>query len=243
MLRYFNVLFLLLIIAGNSYGQDLILNTPLQTRCSKESFMFHDSISNYYYGVAGTGFIGRDEYIGKDCIAKKQWAGPWKPVDGYKRTLCGYLSIKKRRNPFKSPDKEKYHLISDGDGDMVIYVIPDPAFRWLQFNSLRPQGHMHKDYALACEVALKEPGKSAETNAAEFIKSLNLDSIQFKPVGVYGPWVSDVPNENSPEIHPVQQMWRREVHGDSIVEYQLYSFFDNSSRYDEKKDFTGTCEY
>ncbi len=223
------------------FGQDLILTTPIRNNCTKEMIRNLDSIANYYYGVTGSGFIGNDEYIGKDCFAKKQWAGPWKPVDGYKRTVCGKLFIKKRKNPFVSSKNEKYHLISDGDGDMVIYIIPDSAFQWLQLKSLRPHGHLHNEFSIAGEIALKNTDKEIEANAAAYIKSLNLDSIQFKPVGFYGPWVSDVRNDNSPEIHPLQQMWRREILNDSVTEFQLYSFFDNSSRYNDKDDFTGDC--
>jgi hypothetical protein len=184
------------------------------------------------YGVAGTGFIGKEESIGL-CQAKRQLGGPWKPLDGYKHTLCGYLVIKKLRN--------KYHLISDLDGDLVFFVIPDPAFRWLQFKSLRPQGHKHNDFTLSCEIAIKEPGNTIATDAASFLQSIPADSLQYKPVGVYGPWVTDTYHENSPEIHPVQQIWRTEQRPNNTLEYQLYSLFDNSSRFNDNNDFADTC--
>jgi len=218
-------------------GQDLILTTPLQTQCNQASVAAWDSITNYYYGVACTGFIGKDEWIGT-CQAKFQWGGPWKPIDGYKHTLCGYLALKK--NPAEKNNKA-YNLISDGDGDLVFYTIPDPAFRWLQFKSLRPQVHHFKDFSLSCEVALKEPGNTIETDAATFIQSIPLGSLQYKPVGVYGPWVSDVYHQKSPEIHPVQQMWRMEQRQGDTTEYQLYSLFDNSSRFSDTNDFPDTC--
>jgi hypothetical protein len=175
------------------------------------------------------------------CESKYQWGGPWRPVDGYKHTLCGYLAVKKDKNIFTKKENQKYHLVSDGDGDMVFYVIPDPPFRYLQFKSLRPQGHHFKDFSIGCEVAIKEPGNTIETDAATFFESLNIDSLQYKPVGVYGPWVSDIHHEKSPEIHPVQQMWRVEQKQNNTFEYQLYSFLDNSSRFNSKEKFSETC--
>lgn len=222
--------------------QDLIITTPLQVQCNNESVRNWDSITNYFYGVAGTGFIGKEEWIGL-CEAEFKWGGPWKPIDGNKHTLCGYLALKKRHGIFGSGNKDNYHLISDGDGDLVLYIIPDPSFRWLQFKSLRPHGHYFKDFSLACEVALKEPGNTAETDAATFIERIPVSSLQFKPVGVYGSWVSDVRKEQSPEIHPFQQMWITEQHEGDIFEYQLYSLFDNSSRFNDKNDFHDSCVF
>jgi hypothetical protein len=225
-----------LFLINSAVCQDLVLTTPLQVQCSKEAVSNWDSITNYFYGVAGTGFTGREEWIGL-CKAKYQWGGPWKPLDGYKHTLCGYLAIKKNK---RGEGNNAYHLISDGDGDLVLYVIPDPAFRWLQFKSLRPQGHYFKDFSLSCEVSLREPGNTIATDAATYFQNISFDSILYKPVGVYGPWVSDVHHDNSPEIHPVQQIWRTEQRHDTL-EYQLFSLFDNSSRFTNQKDFPDSC--
>lgn len=236
----FFILFSLLFIQSSSC-QEYKFTTPLQQQCTKESIVNWDTITNYYYGVAGTGFIGKEEWIGL-CESKYQWGGPWRPIDGYKHTLCGNLFIKKRKSIFNSKERNKnYHLISDGDGDMVFYITPDSTFRWLLFKSLRPQGHHFKDFSIGCEVAIKEPGNTIETDAATFIESMNADSLQYKPVGVYGPWVSDIHHEKSPEMHPVQQMWRVEEKQKNIFEYQLYSFLDNSSRFNNKEDFSDTC--
>ncbi|MFI5218960.1 MAG: hypothetical protein ACHQNT_05670 [Bacteroidia bacterium] len=223
-----------LIVFKTALSQDIALTFPLPDRCSRESAAQRDSILNYFYGVAGTGFIGKEEWIGF-CEAKYQWGGAWRPIDGYKHTLCGYLSVKKNKS------NKKYHLISDGDGDMVVYIVPDPAFRWLQFKSLRPQGHSFKDFSIACEVAIKEPGNTVKTDAADFFESFPIDSLLYKPAGVYGSWVSDIHHEKSPEIHPVQQMWRTEQKPNNVLEYQLYSFFDNSSRFDDENDFADSC--
>jgi hypothetical protein len=208
---------------------------------TKHDFAVHDSIVNYYYGIVGNGFIGNDEWIGL-CDAKYKWGGPWRPVDGYKRTLCGYAAVKKNNSKKKSVnDPSNYHLVSKGDGDIVIYLIPDPSFRWLQFQSLRPQGHYFKDFSIACEIALKEPGNTVETDGENYIQSIFLEKIQFKTAGVYGPWVSDVGHESSPEIHPIQQMWvKNELEG-GTVEYLLFSMFDNSSRFNSPEKFEDTC--
>ena len=112
-----------LLLSTAAVSQDVMLTTPLQVQCNKQSMTNWDSITNYYYGVAGTGFIGKDEWTGT-CQAEYQWGGPWRPLDGYKHTLCGYLALKK--NPTEK-NKKTYNLISDGDGDLVFYIIPDPA--------------------------------------------------------------------------------------------------------------------
>jgi len=238
--KLFGILVAFLFQITTSYSQEYRITTPLQQKCNKESVAKHDSVINWFYGVAGTGFVGNEEWIGM-CEAEYQWGGPWRPVDGYKHTLCGKLFIKKSKNIFRREKNQKYHLISDGDGDMVIYIFPDSSFQSLLSKSLRPRGHHFVDSAIACEVAIKEPGNTIETDAATFFESLNIDSLQFKPIGVYGPWVSDVHHDNSPEIHPVQQMWKVEQKQNDVLEYMLYSFIDNSSRFNNKKNFPDSC--
>ncbi|MDO1444614.1 hypothetical protein Q0590_00045 [Rhodocytophaga aerolata] len=209
------------------YAQELHLTTPLssQFECNSSSITNWDTITNYYYGVASTGFIGLDEKIGL-CQAKADEGGPWTPVDGYKRTLCGYLSIKSR--PIRV----------NTDGDIDLYVIPDPPFRWLQFNSRRPRGHVYDAYSLCCEVALNEPGGDKSNNGVAFLKTIPRHILQFNNVGVYGPWVSDNGHENSPEIHPIQQMWRTTKNPNGDIDYFLYCFLDNSGRYNQISDFS-----
>ncbi len=243
--KHFNLFYYLFVLFSNflfheSFSQNFIFNSSFIQTCSKEEIQKRDSIINYFYGVAGTGFISNEEWIGM-CEAEYQWGGPWRPVDGFKHALCGKIFVKKNKNIFRSDKKQKYHLVSDGDGDMVFYIFPDSSFQSLLSKSLRPRGHHFVDSAIACEVAIKEPGNTIETDAATFFESLNLDSLQYKSVGVYGPWVSDVHHNNSPEIHPIQQMWTSEQKENGAVEYNLYSFLDNSSRFNERKNYPDSC--
>jgi hypothetical protein len=236
------ILFIQILLAGSYlkiFSQEIQLTIPLSSHCTIEDIQRFDSITTYYTGIAGTGFTTNTEFIGK-CPAKYQWGGPWKPIDGYKHTLCGKIYFKKRKSIFHSNEKSKYHFISDGDGDMSFYVFPDTAFSDLLLKSLRPQGHVFKDLTVGCETGVKESGKSVETNIAQFIERLSLASLQNTAVGVYGPWVSDMHHDNSPEIHPVQQMWRFENKTDSTI-YQLFSFYDNSSRFNDKADYAMDC--
>ncbi len=241
LLKFLLLSLLAFLIVKNSLSQQLVLSTPLKVKCDNESVSNWDFIKDYYYGVAGNGFIDKDEWIGL-CEAKYKWGGPWKPIDGYKHTLCGNLSIKKRKGLFNKADSNnKYHLISDGDGDLVLYIIPDSSFHSLLHKSLRPQGHYFKDSSLSCEVALNESGNTIASDAETFFQSMHIDKLQNKSAGVYGPWVSDIHHEKSPEIHPVQQLWIVEKGQNETLEYRLYSFFDNSSRFNDKSDFPEKC--
>ena len=136
-----------LVISNFCQSQDLIMDGPLPSTYTKKMLSIWDSINNYQYGVAATGFIGKDEFIGT-CQAKSNDGGPWKPIDGYKHTICGYLSLKH--------GKVIEHY--DDDYDIDLYVIPDPSFRWLQFKSKRPRGHYYDAFTLCCEVSMQEPG-------------------------------------------------------------------------------------
>lgn len=221
--------FLILIsVSLPSTGQDVNFQTPFQSRCHETSNKIWDSIVNYYYGVAGTGFIGKDETITR-CEAEASDGGPWRPIDGKKHTLCGYLSLKHNE------------VRENEDGDIDLYVIPDPAFRWLQFNSLRPRGHYYDAYSLCCEVAMKEPGNTITTDGVKFLQSIPLAELQYKPIGVYGAWVSDMGHDKSPEIHPVQQIWRNVKQLNGNTEYHLYSMWDNSKRFNDPTDFPSGC--
>lgn len=200
----------------------IIPDMPIEMR------KIQDSIDQHYLGVTGTGFIGKDEKIGF-CEAERSDGGPWKPIDGFKHTMVGYLSLKHG------------NIKENSDGDIDLYIIPDPSFRWLQFNSLRPRGHYYDAFTLCCEVAMKEPCNLPNCDGVEFLKQIPVSELQYKPIGVYGAWVSDIGHDNSPEIHPVQQIWRTTTTQNGIKEYHLYSMYDNSKRFNDPNDFNN-CE-
>jgi hypothetical protein len=186
-----------------------------------------DSIDQHYLGVAGTGFIGKDEFIGF-CEAEKSDGGPWLPLDGYKHTVCGKIPLKQNRLTFSE---------NSDDGDIDIYIYPNLGFEWLLTKSLRPSGSFFEPNAIGGEVAFKEPGNLPENDGAEFFKILNSDIFINNDVCLYGPWVSDKGHKNQPEIHPVQQMWFTKLLSDHTKEYHLYSMYDNSKRFNDPTDF------
>ena len=193
-----------------------------------------DSIDQHYLGVAGTGFIGKDEFIGF-CEAESYKGGPWKPIDGYKHTVCGLIPENrveeiKEENHY-GPLKE---LFADDDRDIDIYIYPDPPFKWLIENSLRPSGSKFQPNAIGCEIALNEPEDLPINDGAEYFKSFPLGYLSDTKVCLYGAWVTDKGHNNQPEIHPIQQMWFTKNNG---KEYHLYSMFDNSKRYNDPNDF------
>jgi hypothetical protein len=198
-----------------------------------------DSIDAYYLGVAGSGFIGKDEYIGP-CEAEESDGGPWEPLDGFKHSAIILIPININDRTHLKEEKD--------DGDVDVFLRPDANFMWLFEKSERPEGSIYEPNTLGGEIAFKEPGGSINdisSDGAEYLKTIDFKSIK---IGIYGPWVSDrghpILGGKQPEIHPIQQMWYRTdsdpeeldpLYKDTI--YNLFSMFDNTKRFNDPTDF------
>jgi hypothetical protein len=205
------------------------LSGPLRYTYSSKDNLIWDSINLYQYGVAGSGFIGSNEFIG-NCAAKYNDGGGWIPVTGYKQTLCGYL---KMHSNFKEND----------DGDIDFFVIPDPVFRPLLFNSKRPTGHSYEHNAIGCEIAFMEPGNIVANDGAIYFQTGMREKMEFKGIGVYGAFVYDNSHGgNNPEIHPIEQMWHKEEISSTTTAFFLYSMHDNQDRFGRKEYYYNSNE-
>jgi len=208
-------------------SQDLALDGPLSYAYSKDDNSIWDSINNYQYGVAGTGFIGKNEFIGK-CIAKHNKGGEWVPVSGFKETLCGYLKL---HSQFQE-DYDNNPLTFDDDYDMDFYIIPDPAFRHLLLDSKKPGGHYYEPNAICCEVALIESSNDSRTDGATYFQLTKRSDFEYQNIGVYGAFVYDMGHDGyNPEIHPIEQMWHKKEINSTQTEFYLYSMHDNQDRF------------
>lgn len=190
---------------------------------------YYDSAKLFYGGLGGTNFFNRKENIGI-CEAEKSDGGPWEPVSGQKQTLCGRMPLNRiatlaRENP---------------DGDVDIYLRPNPTFNWLMTRSKRPAGSYFQSGSIGGEIAFKEPGNQSGNDGAIYFKNIPATLLVNRDICMYGAWVSDFGHDSQPEIHPVQQMWFTEQLAGSTV-YHLFSMFDNSKRFNDGNDFNAGC--
>lgn len=215
-----------------SYAQNTFTATiSLSTISPITSFYknYHDSAKLFYGGLGGTDFFNRKENIGI-CEAERSDGGPWKPVTGQKQTLCGRMPL----NRIATLARE------NSDGDVDIYLRPNPSFNWLMTRSERPAGSSFERGSVGGEIAFKEPGNQPGNDGAIYIKNIPASLLENRDMCIYGAWVSDLGHERQPEIHPVQQMWFTEQRAGSTV-YHLFSMFDNSKRFNDGNDFNAGC--
>lgn len=217
-------------------AQDIEINNLLLPFYTQKMRSNWDTITKDQFGVAGSGFIGTNEFIGR-CAAKEDdpswWegpSGPWVPITGYKQTLCGYLTMHKN---FEE---------NDDDHDIDFYIVPNEAFRFLLMESRRPSGHYYCHNAICCEIAFMEPGNTIITDGATYFQSGMRTKMEYKNIGVYGAFVYDDNHENSPEIHPIEQMWHKEEISASKTEFYLYSMHDNQDRFGKKEYYSNSNE-
>jgi hypothetical protein len=88
---------------------------------------------------------------------------------------------------------------------------------------------------------MREPGNTPSTDGVKFLQSIPVADLQYKPIGAYGAWITDKGHDKSPEIHPVQQIWRSVQRSNNITDYHLYSMWDNSKRFNDPTDFPSGC--
>jgi len=189
-----------------------------------------DFIGKYQYGVAGSGFVDKDQFIGK-CIAHGPKGGPWEPIDGYKRTLCGQLYLTKNG---------KFIETMDDDGDIDFYMYPDSAFEYLVLNSKNANGSDWVPGTILGEVAFKEPGNKIENDGATYLQS--LPRTDYQNMGMYGAWVTDVDaggghDDSHAEIHPIEQMWQKKDINATATIFYLFSIHDNEGRFTTLDNF------
>ena len=223
----------------NAISQDknLTILLPYFTPKENETWNF---ITTKQYGVAGSGFVGKDQFIGM-CFAKHELGGPWTPIDGYKHTLCGQLYL---------PHNGKYVEDRSGDdGDIDFYIFPDPAFQRLILNSKNPNGNDDVPKTVLGEISFKEPGDNPLTDGAAYLASLP-PTFCLQSIGIYGAWVTDI-NEDTylgvtvngshhdyrPEIHPIEQMWQKKDINQFTTEFYLFSMHDNEGRFGRGDEF------
>jgi len=220
----------------SSLAQDLVLDGPLAATYSKHANAIWDSVTNYQYGVAGTGFTGTSDFIGT-CAAKSNKGGPWIPVTGRKETLCGYLKL---HDQFQEHYDNNPVTTSD-DYDIDFYVIPDPAFRHLLLDSKKPSGHYYENNAICCEISFMEPSNNGTTDGAIYFQLTRRSDFEYKNIGVYGAFVYDMShNGNNPEIHPIEQMWHKKEINSTQAEFYLYSMHDNQDRFGRVQYYSPT---
>jgi len=190
---------------------------------------YYDSAKLFYGGLGGSDFFNRKENIGI-CRAESSDGGPWETVTGQKQTLCGRMPL---------------HRIAalareNSDGDVDVYVRPNPTFNWLMTQSKRPMGSSFERGSIGGEIAFKEPGNQPGNDGATYFKNIPASLLENRDICIYGAWVSDIGHASQPEIHPMQQMWFTEQLAGSTV-YHLFSMFDNSKRFNEGNDFNSGC--
>lgn len=231
------------------HAQDHILPGVLPLATDVQVRVF-DSVRTHQMDVAANGLNGNatridGEYIGW-CKAKNRVGGPWPPLADYKKTVCGKL---KWQTPGIDRDDE-----GNNDRDLGGYIDPDVPFDYIVSRSNRPAGHqgyesyqsengnaatVHYEYAF-----LDTHHQSADTRAETFLSGggefFAVDDI----VGAYGAWVSDPIYEDSPEIHPAQQMWKKITVSNTIEQYTLIFIKDKSGRYESISDYddNGDCD-
>lgn len=239
---------------NNSSPGTLILPDIIPTSTAEQTEAFN-FIMQYQMGVAGTGFYKKDEYIGLCSAeyAKVKKGGPWKPIDGYKKTLCGNLIEKS--TPYGSG--YGYPLKYDDDSDFNAWVDPLDVFEFLSEESTRSgviadiTGDYERRLKLQGTVHFEINFQNSE--ADDYITERTRNNYpENDQTCVYGPWVLDLRHPGSQfvriptfslmkkgwaEIHPIQQMWQTHDRGANIFTYDLLFARDNSTRFNSISDF------
>ncbi|MBK7567334.1 MAG: hypothetical protein IPI31_05850 [Bacteroidetes bacterium] len=235
---------------NNSSPGTFILPDIAPTSTAEQTEAFH-FIMQYQMGVAGTGFYKKDEYIGL-CSAESKKGGPWKPIDGYKKTLCGNL-IEKSTPP--SADYG-YPIHYGDDSDFNAWVDPLDVFKFIGDSSTRPGviAVTTRDFEIREKLkgTLHYEINFQNSDADIYVTDETLNYPENNQTCVYGPWVLDLGHRGSPlvivpsgftlkkgwaEIHPIQQMWQTQDRGANIFTYDLLFARDNSTRFNSISDF------
>lgn len=152
------------------------------------------------------------------------WGKNWFPVDGYKHTVCGWVTDFTVFDPVISGAETDFH--------MFLNLAPPFAYALNDVAGISPSREFYGEITLPKPLRSEPWFKKQRSNPVGSSPTQRIPTRA--PACGYGAWVTEEAHEMQPELHPMEEFWFLEGTTLHWVTAQ-----DKSNRFDKAKYYCG----